>query len=110
MANEPYNLLARYQMLEAALGDFRLTRADCSVLAVILSHVDQDGEAWPGITRITKRAGVSRRTAIRAISALEAADYFCIKRDFGRVNTYQVQEINPAPTGDTSDTGLGDDW
>lgn len=106
MANEPYNLLARYQMLEQALQDYRLTRADCSVLAVILAHVDQDGEAWPGITRITQRAVVSRRTALRAVSNLEQAGYFTTERSLGRVNSYQIA----GPTGDTDGTGLSDDW
>ena len=106
MANEPYNLLARYQMLEEALRDKRLTRADCSVLAVILAHVDEDGEAWPGITRITERARVSRRTAIRAIESLETAGYFEVERALGKSNSYQITPT----TGNTDGTGLDDDW
>lgn len=98
MAREPYNLLARYQMLEQALRDNRLTRADCSVLAVILAHADQDGEAWPGVARITERANVSRRTALRAIAALERAGYLHVSRILGQVNTYQIQ-ASPTVTG-----------
>lgn len=98
MAKEPYNLLARYQLLEQALKDSRLTRADCSVLAVILAHADQDGEAWPGVTRITERANVSRRTALRAIAALENAGYLEVSRILGQVNTYQIR-ASPNITG-----------
>lgn len=106
MPSEPYNLLARYRMLEASLQDSRLKRSHCAVLAVILAHVDEDGQAWPGLTRIAKRALVSRRAAMRAIADLEVAGYLEVDRTLGRSNSYQITP----PTGDTDGTGLDDDW
>lgn len=101
MAHEPYNLLARYQILERALRDPLLTRGDCVVMSIILGHVDSDGEAWPGMKRICERALVSKRTAIRAVENLESHGYLEVERAAGRSNYYRV--INPA-TGDTGDT------
>ena len=90
MANEPYNLLARYKMIEEALTDRRLSRGDCVVLSVILAHLDRDGEAYPGLKRICTRAGISRSTAIRAIQNLEFCQYFTTDRTMGRSNYYRI--------------------
>lgn len=107
MAHEPYNLLARYQILENALRDSRLSRGVCVVLAVILAHVDSEGEAWPGMKRICERARVSKRTAIRAVQNLEAHGYLTAERALGKSNYYR---INEAATGDTDGTGWDPDW
>ena len=107
MAHEPFNLLARYQILERAVHDSSLARGDCVVLAVILAHVDADGEAWPGMKRICERARVSKRTAIRAVQSLEARGYLSADRTIGKSNYYR---INCGATGANSDTTWGDDW
>ncbi|WCE03164.1 helix-turn-helix domain-containing protein [Pseudoxanthomonas sp. JBR18] len=90
MPNEPYNLLSRYKMIEEALSDVRLSKGDCAVLSVILSHVDADGEAWPGMKRICDRARIQKRSAIRSVQRLEDAGYLTVDRVTGRSNTYQL--------------------
>ncbi|UYK81408.1 helix-turn-helix domain-containing protein [Xanthomonas sacchari] len=113
MPHEPFNLLARYQLIERALQDARLSKGDCAVLSVILSHLDPDGEAWPGMARICSMARIQKRSAIRSVQRLEETGYLTVDRTIGRSNTYLVAQLNSA-TGDASVTSSEDemdvDW
>lgn len=108
LAYEPYNLLARYQMIVGALRDLELTRGHCVVLSVIVGHVGSDGGAWPGLERICAQAHVSRSTAIRAIQKLEDTGYLATNRQMGKVNYYTITPDAAdriVPTRVTHDTG-----
>ncbi len=105
-ADQALTLLNRYKIVERALRDDKLTRGDCVVLSVILSHCDVGGQAWPGLERICSLAGISKSTAIRAVRSLEAGRYVVTERELGKSNTYTIQD--PLST-EIDSTGVTDD-
>ncbi|WP_363800064.1 helix-turn-helix domain-containing protein [Lysobacter firmicutimachus] len=104
MADDPYSLLARYDLVGLALQDEALTRGDCSVLFVILRHVNEDGGAWPGMARICSQARVSKSTAVRAVKRLEKRGYVRTQREFGRSNYYWMTDPDELLAGVMNDT------
>lgn len=91
-----------------ATGNARL------VLLAIADCADDSGaNAWPSLQSIARKAKVSRRTAIRAISELvDMGELECTRgagqRGAGGVtNRYRVTMV-PAPTGDTVSPPSGD--
>lgn len=92
MANdERGSLLLRHLLLAEALCDPRTSKGHCQVLAVISAHADRKtGEAWPGVNRIAKRAGIHRSTVLAAVADLEAWRYLRVHRERGRANVYRL--------------------
>lgn len=76
------------------------------ILVVIADHTNpQTGWAWPSTSRLADLAGVSKRSAIRHIDALEAAGLLVVNRRSGRSSGYRIILKTPeTPTGDTSVT------
>jgi len=62
------------------LGDMRLEPLDIVVYAALDSFVDSDGSAWPSISTLAERAGVSRRTVTRSLPRLAGAGYIVRER------------------------------
>lgn len=90
MANDdPGSLLQRHLLLEEALCDPRTSKGDCQVLAVISAHANHEsGEAWPGVNRIAKKAGIHRSTVLASVRRLERWRYLYVEKMRGRSNTY----------------------
>jgi hypothetical protein len=69
-----------------------LTGNDKRVAAAILEHFNRKtGQCDPGLDRIARLVGVSRRTAIRSVSSIAAAGVFHVVRHGGRSqrNSYE---------------------
>jgi hypothetical protein len=92
MAHEPAgSLLQRHLLLGAALCDPRTSKGDCQVLAVISAHAkNESGEAYPGVNRIAKRAGIHRSTVLASVARLQGWGYVDVHRERGRSNVYRL--------------------
>lgn len=76
------------------------TGSDRLVLLAIANHADATGHgAYPGLDRIAAEARVARRTAIRSITALEAAGQLRVVRGGGayKTNRYVIVMGPPDP-------------
>ena len=67
---------------DVMLGDSRLKPLDMVVYAALDSFVNSDGEAWPSIPTIARRADVSTATVKRTLSRLESAEYIVRRRRY----------------------------
>ena len=56
-------------------GDESLKSLDIVVYSALDTFVNAFGEAWPSLSRLTERAGVSLATTKRALQRLEEAGY-----------------------------------
>ena len=56
-------------------GDRNLKPLDIVVYSALDTFVNAFGEAWPSLSRLTERAGVSLATTKRALQRLEEAGY-----------------------------------
>lgn len=98
MADERGSLLQRHLLLMDALCDPRTSKGDCQVLAVIASHADKDGDAWPGVNRIAKRAGIHRSTVLASVGRLQDWGYVDVHRERGRSNVYRLSTSSARTT------------
>ncbi|WP_202842117.1 hypothetical protein [Luteimonas saliphila] len=89
------------QLLRAAACDWRLCRGDVAVLAVILEHCNEVGEAFPGPALIAKRARLATTNVKARLRNLERLDYITILRPGPRkANRYVVMASPRVPTPD----------
>lgn len=100
MANEPgtgrISPVDEVQLLRAAACDWRLSRGDVGVFAVILAHCDTDQRAFPGPALIAKRARLSVTSVKSSIRQLEEWRYLKVERPgLRKRNRFQVL---PSPT------------
>lgn len=96
MSDERLSPVLEVQLLRAAACDWRLSRGDVGVFAVILRHCDGDLHAFPGPTRIAKEAMLSVTSVKCSIRALEQFRYLGVKRPgLRKRNTF---EVLPSPT------------
>jgi DNA-binding MarR family transcriptional regulator len=98
MADERGSLLQRHLLLMDALCDPRTSKGDCQVLAVIAGHADKAGDAWPGVNRIAKRAGIHRSTVLAAVGRLQEWGYVDVHRERGRANLYRLSTSSARTT------------
>ncbi len=67
-----------------------------AVLHTLRYYVNDDGECWPSMIRITRESGMSERKAREVINALEDAGHIEVERSPGRrTNVYRLPP-NPA--------------
>lgn len=84
------------QLLRAAACDWRLSRGDIGVFAVILEHCDAELRSFPGPALIAKRARLSVTSVKSSIRQLEQWRYVEIERPgLRKRNKYRVL---PSPT------------
>jgi hypothetical protein len=85
-----------YPEIEAVLAHSRSRNAARSVMFVIAYRVNPTrGYAWLSIGRLAREANVSRRSAINALPALEAAGELRIERRAGPSHTHRYFIILP---------------
>lgn len=112
MGNVP-PIILRHDFVEHDLR--KLSPRAVTVLLAILSHIDNDRRAYPGLERIGELAGVCWRTAKRMIKELEAAGLITCEYRTGMSTQYVVSErvtargvtpgTPPDGTPDNSDRG-----
>ncbi len=89
--NERIAPVDEVQLLRAAACDWRLSRGDVGVFAVILQHCDSEGLAFPGPTRIGQLARLSPTNVKASLRRLEVFEYVKVLRPGPRkANRFQV--------------------
>lgn len=81
----------KLRWLVGASGKHQLSRAELATLIVITDHVNTNtGVAWPAFARIAEYAGITVRTAKRAVAKLRAMDLVITAQSGGpgRSNRY----------------------
>ncbi|WP_291855411.1 helix-turn-helix domain-containing protein [Bradyrhizobium sp.] len=69
-----------------------LSASEMRVAAAIVDHFNRDtGQCDPSLESIARLIGVSRRTVIRAVSALEKKGYICRRRHGGNFHRNQYE-------------------
>lgn len=87
------------QLLREAACDWRLSRGDVGVYAVILQHADEDGLAFPGPTRIGELSHLAISNVKKSLRHLEALRYLHVHRPGPRrANRYVVLDSPSIPT------------
>jgi hypothetical protein len=98
-SNERISPVDEVQLLRAAACDWRLSRGDVAVLAVILEHCDSELRAFPGPARIAKAANLAVTNVKRSLKKLEQLRYLGIEhRGVRRRSGYVVKEAPQVPT------------
>ena len=113
MGNVP-PIILRHEFVEHDLR--KLSPRAVTVLLAILSHIDNDRRAYPGLERIGELAGSAWRSAKRAVKELEAAGLITCEYRTGMSTQYVVSErvtargVTPGtPPDDTPvNSGRGD--
>lgn len=86
-------------LLRDAACDWRLSRGDVGVYAVILEHADENGLAFPGPTRIGEMANLATSNVKKSLRHLEALRYIRVHRPGPRrANRYEVLDSPSIPT------------
>lgn len=67
-------------MSRKAFDDRRTSGVNRLVLLVLADMANKDGVCWPGYGYIAKKAGTTRRSAIRAVDWLEQHGYLVVTR------------------------------
>ncbi len=81
-----------------------LSKPARGVLLVILGHADNgSGWSWPSVPTIARESGLTTRSVLRALGALEDRGALLIERTPGRGNRYRIPA--PVTAGVTGDTG-----
>jgi hypothetical protein len=102
MANERIPPVDEVQLLRAAACDWRLSRGDVGVFAVILQHCDHDRTAYPGPTRIGQLAKLAPTNVKASIRRLEVFEYVLVSRPGERrKNRFTVLESPSIPSRKT---------
>ena len=107
MANEPgsgrISPVDEIQLLRAANCDWRLSRGDVGVFAVILLHCDDRCRAFPGPTLISKVARLATSNVKSSLRRLEELRYLEVERPgLRRANRYRVLESPMVPDQKTA--------
>lgn len=98
MADERLSPVEEVQLLRAAACDWRLSRGDVGVFAVILRHCDGDLCSFPGPSRIAKEAGLSVTSVKSSTRALEQFRYLEVERPgLRKRNRFHVLPSPPVP-------------
>lgn len=96
MANEPAGRIQpvdEVRLLRAAACDWRLSRGDVGVLAVILRHCDDRRRAFPGPTLISQEANLATSNVKTSLRRLEDLRYIEVDRPgLRKANRYRVLE------------------
>lgn len=67
-----------------------------AIYSVVKSYTNwSTGRAFPGLELIAEKAGVNKRTVIRALSTLEEMGYVVKEQKIGKVNKYRLREQVP---------------
>lgn len=94
MSDEPSGRISpvdEVQLLRAAACDWRLSRGDLGVFAVILEHCDGNLRAFPGPALIAKRARLSVTSVKTSIRQLEEWRYLKVERPgLRKRNRFQI--------------------
>jgi hypothetical protein len=78
------------------VADHNLSAHTLRVAFVIGSHLNRNSrEAWPGIAALMRRTRVSRRTVIRSIQRLEAAEHLRVVRSRAAGGKNSVNHYQP---------------
>ncbi len=81
------------KLLRAAACDWRLSRGDVGVFAVILMHCDEQWHAFPGPTLIAHEANLAVTNAKASLRHLEELQYIrVIRPGLRKANRYVVLE------------------
>ena len=67
-----------------------------TVWVVILNHINKDGLAWPGVSRISEQTGISARQVRYCFGVLEKHGWIKITRRTGHANVYQISTAHGA--------------
>ena len=87
------------QLLRAAACDWRLSRGDVGVFAVILAHCDDAWLSFPGPSLISRDARLAMSNVKASLARLEALKYIRIKRPGPRkANRYVALESPNVPS------------
>jgi hypothetical protein len=93
MSDERISPVDEAQLLRAAACDWRLSRGDVGVMAVLLKHANAEWKAFPGPTLIGKTAELDPRNVKESLKKLEALHYIKVIRPGERkANRYVVLE------------------
>ena len=87
----PFGPVRKLRWLVGAAGKHQLSRAELATLIVITDHVNTNtGVAWPAFARIAEYAGITARTAKRAVAKLRDMDLVVTAQSGGpgRSNRY----------------------
>ena len=103
MANEPgtgrISPVDEAQLLRAAACDWRLSRGDVGVYAVILAHCDDKWHAFPGPSTISKQARLAVTNVKASLKHLETLYYIeVIRPGLRKANRFIVQESPSVPS------------
>lgn len=71
-------------------ADPELSGSRLVIMLCLADHANDDGECWPSIERLAKRARLHRQNVMVHLKELEAAGYISVKRIEGRHNSYVV--------------------
>lgn len=95
MADDRPTVLDELHALRAAAFDWRLSRGDVAVYAVLLQHLNfQSGESWPGATRISRIARLAVNNVKASLRRLEEHRYISVVKSGPRIaNRYRI--LNP---------------
>lgn len=79
------------RLLRAAACDWRLSRGDVGVFAVILEHADDSWLSFPGIRLLSEKAHLANSNVLTSIGKLEGFGYITVlRRGQGRRQDYRV--------------------
>ena len=87
-------------------ADPALSGSRLVIMLCLADHANDDGECWPSIDRLAKRARLHRQNVMVHLKELEDAGYITVKRILGRHNSYIVHATsNDIVTGNDNTTG-----
>jgi DNA-binding transcriptional MocR family regulator len=96
MAKDLSRLLDRHKLLQLAIADSAITKADLQVLGVLESHANHREQfaAWPSLKKIVAITGLTRETVIRSIRKLAEHGFITVMKH-GRKNVYFLELDSP---------------
>jgi DNA-binding transcriptional ArsR family regulator len=87
-------------------ADPELSGSRLVIMLCLADHANDDGECWPSIERIAKRARLHRQNVMVHLRELETAGYITVTRIEGRHNSYIIRATsNAIVTGNETVTG-----
>lgn len=93
MSDERIAPVDEAQLLRAAACDWRLSRGDVGVMAVLLKHANAKWQAFPGPTLIGRTAMIDPRNVKESLRRLERLHYIkVIRRGERKANRYELLE------------------
>ncbi len=92
----------RFAPVPLAAARCELSGREFRVLIAICQSRNENDQAWPGVTEIADRTGISRNHVPPLIRALEAAGLVRTERHSGRQSLYTIVYETPCPTSGTA--------